>query len=110
LVGNFGPACLLRDGEIETQRVHILSVIANPHQSMDRPSGPQPAHDLGERAGHLKLLIRGRDSEFMSAFAGNGVRIINPTCDTRGRQERLRLADQRFRSLRWVKLRTKPRP
>jgi hypothetical protein len=30
----------------------------------------------GERAGHLKLLIRGRDSEFMSAFAGNGVRII----------------------------------
>ena len=32
------------------------------------------------------------------------------TCDTRGHREQARLADLGFRSLRGVKLRTKPRP
>ena len=76
VVGSFGPACLLRDGEIETQRVHILSVTANPTRAWTVHQARNLLMDLGERAGHLKLLIRGRDSEFMSAFAGNGVRII----------------------------------
>jgi putative transposase len=47
---------------------------------VDRAAGPQPARDLGERAGHFKFLIRDRDAKFTAVFdqvlADTGMRII----------------------------------
>jgi putative transposase len=66
--------------EIETRRIHILGVTANPTGAWTAQQARNLLMELGERAGRFAFLIRDRDGKFPRVFdevlTSNAIRII----------------------------------
>ena len=66
--------------ELDTRRVHLAGVTANPNGAWVTQQARNLLIDLGDHAEQLRFLIRDRDSKFTAAFdavfAGADIRII----------------------------------
>jgi transposase InsO family protein len=66
--------------EIQTRRVHILGIIAQPNGPWTAEQARNLLTDLGERAARFRFLVHDRDSKFTAVFdevfAGHGARTI----------------------------------
>jgi putative transposase len=83
---------------------------------MGHPAGPQPAHDLEDRVGQFRWLIRDRDAKctaaFDAVFAAEGIRVLRAPVRANAYAEgwvgtvRRELLDRMLivgcRQLRWV--------
>ncbi|GAA1287731.1 integrase [Planotetraspora silvatica] len=66
--------------EIETRRIHVLGVTANPTGAWTAQQARNLLLDLGERVDQFRFLIKDRDGKFSKVFdemfTSSGVRII----------------------------------